>query len=83
MGPLVSWPSFSLYHVVALLCLGSVFQYVAGSVSGGNETDQLALLAFKGEISRDPFGALNSWNESIHFCQWVGVTCGHRHKRVT
>ncbi|KAB2597955.1 LRR receptor-like serine/threonine-protein kinase [Pyrus ussuriensis x Pyrus communis] len=26
---------------------------------------------------------MTSWNETIHFCQWRGVTCGHRHKRVT
>ncbi|CAL5342771.1 unnamed protein product [Camellia sinensis] len=49
----------------------------------GNETDRLALLAFKAEITGDPFGALNSWNESIHFCQWAGITCGRRHQRVT
>ncbi|KAI8570750.1 hypothetical protein RHMOL_Rhmol01G0060900 [Rhododendron molle] len=42
----------------------------------GNETDHLALLAFKAAITNDPFGALNLWNESIHFCQWAGVTCG-------
>ena len=24
-----------------------------------------------------------TWNESIHFCQWQGVTCGRRHQRVT
>ncbi|CAL5423541.1 unnamed protein product [Camellia sinensis] len=49
----------------------------------GNETDRLALLVFKAEITGDPFGALNSWNESIHLCQWAGITCGRRHQRVT
>ncbi|XP_028122773.1 probable LRR receptor-like serine/threonine-protein kinase At3g47570 [Camellia sinensis] len=49
----------------------------------GNETDRLALIAFRAEITGDPFGALNSWNESIHFCQWAGITCGRRHQRVT
>ncbi|GFS45537.1 leucine-rich repeat protein kinase family protein [Actinidia rufa] len=66
-----------------LLCLGSGFPYVACSFLGGNETDRLALLAFKAEITADPLGALNTWNESIHFCQWLGVTCGRRHQRVT
>ena len=49
----------------------------------GNEVDRLALLAFKAQITGDPFGALNLWNEFVHFCQWAGVTCGRRHKRVT
>ncbi|XP_058219573.1 LRR receptor-like serine/threonine-protein kinase EFR [Rhododendron vialii] len=57
---------------------------VAYSVHHGNETDRLALLNFKAQITGDPFGTLKSWNESIHFCHWVGVTCGHRHPtRVT
>ncbi|XP_043695651.1 probable LRR receptor-like serine/threonine-protein kinase At3g47570 [Telopea speciosissima] len=50
---------------------------------GNNETDdQLALLEFKKQIV-DPYGALSSWNHtsSIHFCNWVGITCGHRHQQ--
>ncbi|CAN6703866.1 unnamed protein product [Malus baccata var. baccata] len=49
----------------------------------GNETDRLALLEFKASITHDPFKVLTSWNETIHFCSWHGVTCGRRHKRVT
>ncbi|KAB2010696.1 hypothetical protein ES319_D10G259200v1 [Gossypium barbadense] len=26
---------------------------------------------------------MESWNSSIHFCQWIGVTCGRKHPRVT
>ncbi|GLT96488.1 hypothetical protein SLE2022_141040 [Rubroshorea leprosula] len=27
---------------------------------------------------------MNSWNESLHFCDWIGITCSRRHKgRVT
>ncbi|XXG58646.1 hypothetical protein AAC387_Pa04g0907 [Persea americana] len=49
-----------------------------------NETDRLALLAFKDQISDDPNQALSSWNHSVHFCMWNGVTCGRRHsQRVT
>ena len=72
----VSWPLYLFLHVVVLLCL-------AASVHGGNETDRLALLAFKAQITNDPYGVLNSWNGPIHFCQWAGVTCGRRHQRVT
>ncbi|XP_058217498.1 probable LRR receptor-like serine/threonine-protein kinase At3g47570 [Rhododendron vialii] len=74
---------FLFMHVVSLLCLQSGSSFVAGFMQGGNETDRLALLAFKAAITSDPFGALNSWNESIHFCQWVGVKCGRQHQRVT
>ncbi|XP_077226260.1 uncharacterized protein LOC143859433 [Tasmannia lanceolata] len=49
----------------------------------GNETDRMALLAFKDGITSDPLGALSSWNHTLHFCQWNGVTCGRRHQRVT
>ncbi|XP_059667960.1 putative receptor-like protein kinase At3g47110 isoform X2 [Cornus florida] len=48
-----------------------------------NETDRLALLAIKAKITQDPLGITNSWNDSVHFCKWVGVTCGHLHQRVT
>ncbi|XP_027181700.1 putative receptor-like protein kinase At3g47110 [Coffea eugenioides] len=48
-----------------------------------NETDYQSLLDIKGLIQGDPFQALSSWNDSIHFCDWRGVTCGLLHQRVT
>ncbi|XP_043694413.1 LRR receptor-like serine/threonine-protein kinase EFR [Telopea speciosissima] len=45
-----------------------------------NETDRFALLDFKKQIY-DPYGALSSWNDAIHFCNWVGITCGHHHRQ--
>ncbi|CAL2264011.1 unnamed protein product [Prunus armeniaca] len=51
---------------------------------GGNETDRLALLAIKAQIKQDPHNVTSSWNESIHFCSWHGVSCSRRHRqRVT
>ncbi|KAL3741436.1 hypothetical protein ACJRO7_016991 [Eucalyptus globulus] len=47
-----------------------------------NETDKLALLAFKAAVN-NPYGVLDSWNDTIGFCHWYGVTCGLRHRRVT
>ncbi|KAL4348814.1 hypothetical protein GQ457_17G026530 [Hibiscus cannabinus] len=44
---------------------------------------QAALLAFKAGIQADPYGVFTSWNDSQHFCNWRGVTCGRRHRRVT
>ncbi|XP_077225784.1 receptor kinase-like protein Xa21 [Tasmannia lanceolata] len=43
----------------------------------------MALLSFKDGIRSDPLGALSSWNHTLHFCQWNGITCGRRHQRVT
>jgi len=49
----------------------------------GNQTDHLALLKFKESISNDPNGVLDSWNSSIHFCNWHGITCSPKNQRVT
>ncbi|XP_030442160.1 probable LRR receptor-like serine/threonine-protein kinase At3g47570 [Syzygium oleosum] len=68
--------SWLLFAAVFVLCFGVV-------VYATNDSDRLALLAFKAEITSDPFGRLNSWNDNTDFCRWNGVTCGHRHHRVT
>lgn len=47
-----------------------------------NETDHRALLAFKHGIKEDPHHVTSSWNNSIPFCDWRGVTCSNRHERV-
>lgn len=65
--------------IFLLQVIGHSFAF---TLHGGNETDKLSLLAFRAQITDDPFGALNSWNESFHFCEWSGVTCGRRHQRV-
>ncbi|XP_034899008.1 LRR receptor-like serine/threonine-protein kinase EFR [Populus alba] len=62
------------------------FQIIQHSFSfslarGGSEIDKLSLLAFKAQLS-DPPTKLSSWNESLHFCQWSGVTCGRQERRV-
>ncbi|GLT30559.1 hypothetical protein SLA2020_053530 [Shorea laevis] len=55
----------------------------ATSTFPSNTTDHMALIAFKSKISNDPQGILNSWNDSIHYCQWEGITCSRRRDRVT
>ncbi|XP_058762504.1 probable LRR receptor-like serine/threonine-protein kinase At3g47570 [Vicia villosa] len=47
-----------------------------------NQTDYLALLKFKESIFNDPYRTLDSWNSSIHFCNWFGITCSPMHQRV-
>ncbi|CAA7036661.1 unnamed protein product [Microthlaspi erraticum] len=46
-----------------------------------DETDRQALLEFKSQVSEDR-GFLSSWNNSFPLCNWKGVTCGRKHKRV-
>ena len=68
-----------LLFTITLLCL----QPATPSATPTNETDRLALLKFKESIANDPYGILTSWNDSIQFCNWHGITCGRRHQRVT
>ncbi|RHN81158.1 putative non-specific serine/threonine protein kinase [Medicago truncatula] len=72
----------TICHLVLFLLFTSNFLNKSASALGNN-TDHSALLKFKESMSSDPFGVLNSWNSSTHFCMWHGVTCGHRHQRVT
>ncbi|XP_027939862.1 probable LRR receptor-like serine/threonine-protein kinase At3g47570 isoform X2 [Vigna unguiculata] len=53
------------------------------ALSLSSESDKLALLALKHELTNGVANALPSWNNSLHFCEWQGVTCGHRHMRVS
>ncbi|GJU90960.1 leucine-rich repeat protein [Tanacetum coccineum] len=69
-----------MFYGLAIICLTSAT--VSGSYSG-NETDYQALLSFKSKITQDPYKVLTSWNDSFHFCEWSGISCGKRHKRVT
>ncbi|XP_008392991.2 probable LRR receptor-like serine/threonine-protein kinase At3g47570 [Malus domestica] len=55
----------------------------SSSTLGGDEVDRLSLLAFKAKIVSDDMAILASWNESLHFCEWPGISCGRRHQRVT
>ncbi|XP_068342099.1 probable LRR receptor-like serine/threonine-protein kinase At3g47570 [Pyrus communis] len=48
----------------------------------GNKSDRLALLDFKRRITEDPLHIMNSWNDSVDLCSWVGVTCNHANKRI-
>ncbi|GKV51750.1 hypothetical protein SLEP1_g58375 [Rubroshorea leprosula] len=79
--------SYAICYQAILLLLFHILSSQSGAkatpISTGNETDHLALIAFKSKISNDPQGILKSWNDSIHFCWWAGITCSHRRHRVT
>ncbi|XP_058004359.1 putative receptor-like protein kinase At3g47110 isoform X2 [Hevea brasiliensis] len=71
-----------LVYLQLVIFLSSNLQFMHVH-SLANETDQLALLKFKARISSDPYQIFNSWNHSLPFCQWYGITCSRRHQRVT
>ncbi|XP_048423640.1 probable LRR receptor-like serine/threonine-protein kinase At3g47570 [Pyrus x bretschneideri] len=77
---------FKLFYGFILLCMGAAVLESAtlpsSGTSLGNETDRMVLLDFKKRISEDPFHIMRSWNDSIHFCSWAGVTCNRITKRV-
>ncbi|XP_021801914.1 probable LRR receptor-like serine/threonine-protein kinase At3g47570 [Prunus avium] len=80
---------FAFLHGFVLLCMSMSIPLESATLppraSGGtfgNETDRAALLDLKKRITQDPLHVMNSWNDSIHFCSWVGVTCNNSTKRV-
>ncbi|XP_055826202.1 putative receptor-like protein kinase At3g47110, partial [Solanum dulcamara] len=75
--------TFLAIHAVFLVFLfSSSLKYAAAASILGNETDELALLGFKSQITEDPSKVFASWNQSVHFCQWTGVKCGLTQERV-
>ena len=58
---------------------------VSSAPTFGNEIDKHALLVIKNHLVDVPNGILSSWNDSLHFCEWEGVTCSRRRheERVT
>lgn len=76
--------SFMFYSVllpcfITLLLSPLSFTHAAN----GNETDRLALLAIRAGITTDPLGIMSSWNNALHFCNWVGITCGQNQRVIT
>ncbi|CAL5348221.1 unnamed protein product [Camellia sinensis] len=69
---------------LAVLCTALVWccyfcSIPAATSMANNATDRAALVAFKAAIVQDPFGALTSWNHSLHYCHWNGILCSRRH----
>lgn len=58
--------------------------YMAAHDQTNITTDQSSLLAFKSHITNDPHNVLASnWSVIDSVCDWIGVTCGTSHLRVT
>ncbi|XP_059625324.1 putative receptor-like protein kinase At3g47110 [Cornus florida] len=84
------YQSFVPCAVVFILCILMPLLHNASPTTTttmfrGNETDRLALLTIKAKMTDDPMLQVttSSLNDSLYFCQWHGVSCGHCHQRVT
>ena len=72
-----------LYFPLGLFLLGSLLSCLA-MTTPNITTDQSALLSLKAKITGDPHEILASnWSATFSVCDWRGVTCGSRHRRVT
>ncbi|XP_022717792.1 LRR receptor-like serine/threonine-protein kinase EFR [Durio zibethinus] len=72
-----------LFPLMVLLLLPP-FGATLSAGSPNISTDQLALLVLKSHVTYDPRNFLASnWSTSASVCNWIGVTCGSRHQRVT
>ncbi|KAK9743114.1 hypothetical protein RND81_03G218400 [Saponaria officinalis] len=74
--------AFLIFFVFLMLKTTST-RSLRGYDNRRNETDHIALLAVKRQLVDHPKGVLSSWNDSVHHCNWEGVTCDHKHNRVT
>jgi len=75
------WILFIFFHGILLLFKSSSLES-ARILAFADELDRLALLDFKSQIRQDPLQIMSLWNDSTHFCNWFGVTCGPTSKRV-
>ncbi|XP_042035004.1 putative receptor-like protein kinase At3g47110 [Salvia splendens] len=72
--------NFILSFAVSVLLLHS-FAFSLNSIS----TDKHALISFKNSITSDPYAILSTnWSQNnTSVCNWIGVSCGLKHRRVT
>ncbi|WJX58863.1 hypothetical protein P8452_44271 [Trifolium repens] len=74
-----------IFKTVLLWFASQMLVYYLSSVTAtlalSSETDKHALLALKEKLTNGVQDSLPSWNESLHFCEWEGITCGG-HMRV-
>nr|XP_016493368.1 PREDICTED: probable LRR receptor-like serine/threonine-protein kinase At3g47570 [Nicotiana tabacum] len=69
------WLVLSYFHCSILV--------MSMAVSGLDfKADQQVLLDFKVRITNDPFQVMASWNNSLHYCNWTGITCNPSIERV-
>ncbi|GLT55859.1 hypothetical protein SLA2020_289450 [Shorea laevis] len=74
--------SSTIILIIVHMCishhLGVQETTLASALQLNNQTDKLALLALKDRILEDPLMVMSSWNETLHFCEWKGVSCSRQ-----
>lgn len=70
---------FSMY----LPCMSLMLFHLLALVYFNDETDKQALVEFQTHLTENSRLVLASWNKSFHLCNWTGIICGRRHRRVT
>ncbi|XP_065849024.1 probable LRR receptor-like serine/threonine-protein kinase At3g47570 isoform X1 [Euphorbia lathyris] len=73
------------FSVIIILCFMCLLKCIDESKAISNiNADEDALLALKARITNDPQNLLASnWSKDTSVCNWIGITCGTRHRRVT
>ncbi|GMI79559.1 receptor like protein 43 [Hibiscus trionum] len=72
------------FSPLLFLLLFAIFRATLSTNSPDIVSDQTALLTLKSHISHDPHNLLaTNWSVSTSVCNWIGVTCGSKHHRVT
>ncbi|KAJ7968755.1 Receptor-like protein kinase [Quillaja saponaria] len=70
--------------ILFLLHQSSILILVTAAAVHDIKTDQSVLLTLKDHITHDPNNTIpQNWSMSTSVCNWVGITCGVRHLRVT
>ncbi|OMP05936.1 hypothetical protein CCACVL1_01784 [Corchorus capsularis] len=69
-----------LYNVILLLWMSSCLESAIPTFA--NESDRVVLNDFKSQVTQDPLNIMASWNNSVHFCSWFGVSCSPLNGRV-
>lgn len=83
MGSSLTDPNKFLFLLLVSFCIAIIpCSSQQDPISAGNETDHQSLLEIKARITGDQFHFMRLWNETVHYCNWTGVTCGARHRRV-
>ncbi|XP_065850973.1 putative receptor-like protein kinase At3g47110 isoform X3 [Euphorbia lathyris] len=72
---------FSMIIMLYFMCLLKCSDEI--KATSNIRTDEDALLALKAHITDDPQHLLASnWSKDTSVCDWIGITCGTRHRRV-
>ncbi|PIN16587.1 Non-specific serine/threonine protein kinase [Handroanthus impetiginosus] len=73
-----------ILQLIALFLLPYLLSHNLANTTIDLKTDESSLLAFKSHITNDSFDPTlrKNWTTKTSICNWIGVTCGSRHRRV-